>query len=587
MTSQILILLPCALLLGFKGATDACSGLPQPQPAGTRASDEISSGARFEGPNGPAKGPDYAPVVARLERDVPKLLNDNGVPGAAIALVDDQAVVWAGGFGFTNRRAKQPVTAETLFSLQSVTKTYTATAFLLAVGRNQFTLDQPLRKAVPGFLVQCARGEAELDRITFRHLLCHWGGLCHEAPIGNNYGDWHCPFDEHVRSISNTWLKCEVGQRFRYSNLGYDLVAYALQERAGKPFHRYMREELLEPLGMSTSTVDQTQALHTMNRARGHIEGKVVPPLEVPMLGAGGLYSSARDMAKFISFHLAGGVAQGRRLIPADVLRTQYVPQFTLPGARAGYALGVNSRPYHGATLVFHGGGGYGYSTDQRWVPEFGLGVVVLTNGEEGDNFVSDLADRTLQALILAKRGVVPPEEPLPWTREPVIAIKAEELKRLEGSYLVGAQLTSFRVEGDRLHIVRGKRDNPLDALTPTRFVRGGDLYEFLLDDRGSVREVRNHGDNGVSFFVPNDSPRDPPGPAKPEWTAFLGAYHATAYGQDVEGRVALKNGYVYWNDRLKLREYRQGLFFTADGDTVEFGRDAVEYGNRHFGRAE
>ena len=348
-----------------------------------------------------------------------------------------------------------------------------------------------------------------------------------------------------------------------------------------------MREELLEPLGMMRSTFDQTQALETTDRARGHIEGREVPPLEVPMLGAGGMYSSASDMAKFISFHLAGGVAQGRRLIPADVLRTQYVPQFTLPGARAGYALGVNSRPYHGATLVFHGGGGYGYSTDQRWVPEFGLGVVVLTNGEEGDNFVSDLADRTLQALILAKRGAVPPDEPLPWTREPVIAIKAEELKRLEGSYLVGAQLTSFRVEGDRLHIVRGKRDNPLDALSPTRFVRGGDLYEFLLDDRGSVREVRNHGDNGVSFFVPNDSPRDPPGPAKPEWTAFLGVYHATAYGQDVEGRVTLKNGYVYWNDRLKLREYRPGLFFTADGDSVEFGRDAVEYGNRHFRRAE
>ncbi len=165
-----------------------------------------------------------------------------------------------------------------------------------------------------------------------------------------------------------------MGERFRYSNLGYDLVAYALQVRAGKPFARLMREELLEPLGMTSSTFDQTEALGCADRARGHIEEKEVPPLEVPMLGAGGLYSTARDVAKFVSFHLAGGVARGRRLASAAVLKEMYTPQFALPGQKAGYALGVTSRPYHGATLVFHGGSGYGYSTDQRWAPEYGMG---------------------------------------------------------------------------------------------------------------------------------------------------------------------------------------------------------------------
>ncbi len=137
---------------------------------------------------------------------------------------------------------------------------------------------------------------------------------------------------------------------------------------------------------------------------------------------------------------------------------------------------------------------------------------MVLSNGEEGDNFVADLADRALQAMIRAKRGALPPDEPLSWTREPLVNLKPDRLRRLEGSYLVGAQLTTVRVEGDRLHIVRGARDLPLDAHSPTRFGRGGDLYEFLLDDRGRVREVRNHGDNGVSFLVPNDSPGEPAG---------------------------------------------------------------------------
>ncbi len=82
-----------------------------------------------------------------------------------------------------------------------------------------------------------------------------------------------------------------------------------------------------------------------------------------------------------------------------------YTPQFPLPGQKAGYGLGVNSRPYHGATLLFHGGGGYGYSTDQRWVPEYKVGVVILSNGDAGDNFVADLADRALQGHDPRKRG--------------------------------------------------------------------------------------------------------------------------------------------------------------------------------------
>ncbi len=529
----------------------------------------------------------YTPVIEWLQRDVPKLLAENHVPGASVALVDDQTVIWSGGFGFTDRSEKTGITADTRFSLQSVSKTYTATAFVRAMDLGRFTLDEPLKKAVPGFSVHSRRGEAEVDDITFRHLLSHWAGLCHEAPVGNNYGDWHCTFDEHARSISDTWLKCRVGERFRYSNLGYDLVGYALQLRAGKPFPRLMREELLEPLGMSASTFDQAEALADPHRARGHSQGKEVPPLEIPMLAAGGMYSTCGDMAKFIAFQLAGGTVQGRRLISADALRAMSTPQFPLPGQKAGYGLGVNSRPYHGATLLFHGGGGYGYSTDHRWVPEDKVGVVILSNGDGGDNFVADLADRALQEMIRTKRAALPPDEPLPWTQEPVVTLKLEELRRLEGSYLVGAQLTAFRLEGDRLHIVRGKRSEPLDAHSPTRFSRGLNLYQYLFDGQGRVREVQNHGDNGVSFLLPNDSPRDPAGPAKPEWARFLGVYHARVYGQDNETPVVFKNGHLYWNDRLKLREYRPGLFFTADGDSVQFGEDTVEYANRHFRRVK
>jgi CubicO group peptidase (beta-lactamase class C family) len=526
---------------------------------------------------------DYTTVVERLRRDAPSLLKENGVPGLGVALIDDQTVVWKGGVGFTDRSGKQPVTADTLFSLQSISKTYTATAFMMAVGRKQISLDDQVAKLIPGFHLNNRWKTTDLQKMTFRHLLSHLGGLCHEAPIGNNYGEWHCSFDDHIKSVFDTWLKCPVGERYRYSNLGIDLAGYALAQRTGAPFTEYMRQELLEPLGMSSSTFDQARALANNVRARGHIDGREVPALEVPMLAAGGLYASAGDMAKFVSFHLAGGVAGGRRLVPAEVLREMYVPQLSRSGLSAGYGLGVSSRPYHGGTLLFHGGGGYGYATDQRWAPEYGVGIVMLSNGEEGDNFVADLADRTLQAMIVAKRGSLPENRPLPWAGEPAIVLKADEIRRLEGTYVTGTQLTTFRIDGDRLHLVKGKRSTPLESLSRTRFRRGLDLYEFLFDDQGQVREVHNRGDTGVSVLLPNDSPRDPAGPAKAEWSRFLGAYTAKSYGQEGIRKVTLKNGYLYWDDRFKLHEYRPGLFFTGDGDSVEFRVDRVDFGNRHF----
>jgi CubicO group peptidase (beta-lactamase class C family) len=529
--------------------------------------------------------PEYRAIVSRLQKQMPKLLAEHSVPGAAVALVDDQEIAWVGGFGSTDRTGKRPVTADTLFSLQSITKTYTATAFLIAASQGRITLDEPLKKALPGFTVHSRWGDGEADNISFRHLLSHYAGLCHEAPVGNNYGEWHCPFDEHVRSIGNTWLKCRVGERFRYSNLGFDLVGYALQRRLEKPFPRLMREELFAPLGMTASTLDQTEALADANRARGHVGTSEVPPLEIPMLAAGGMYASARDMAKFVSFHLAGGCVKGRRLVVSEALRAMYTPQFVVAGQTAGYGLGVNARPYHGATLLFHGGGGYGYATDQRWVPEHKVGVVVLTNGEGGDNFVADVADQVLQEMIRAKTGSLALDKPLPGVGETVINPEPEILRPLEGTYIISSQTITFRANAGRLHLIRGKRDQILDAYSPTRFGGAGQTYEFVTDERGKVPEVRNAGDNGVSVFVRNDSLEDAPGRFRSEWDRYVGDYRARAYGLEDVKSVTRKNGYLYWNDRLKLTEYRENLFFTADGDAVEFGRDSVDYGNRHFHR--
>src|SRR5262245_44221606 len=125
---------------------------------------------------------DYAVVVSKLKEELPGLMDKSNVPGLAIAIVDGERLVWAEGFGYTRRSNQAKVTADTLFSLQSISKTYTATGFLKAVDKGWLELDDPLRKYMPKFTVKSRFGKQEAKKITFRHLLSHWSGLPHEAP---------------------------------------------------------------------------------------------------------------------------------------------------------------------------------------------------------------------------------------------------------------------------------------------------------------------------------------------------------------------------------------------------------------------
>jgi CubicO group peptidase (beta-lactamase class C family) len=147
-------------------------------------------------------------------------MGEDQVPGVAIGLLDGQRVVWTEGFGLANIATQAPVSPETVFSVQSISKTYTATAFVRAIDRKLIGLDDRVVDILPGFAIRDRFGGHEIGRITMRQLLSHWAGLCQEAPVGNNYGDWHCSLKEHIASIEDSWLRLPVGRYYRYSNLG-------------------------------------------------------------------------------------------------------------------------------------------------------------------------------------------------------------------------------------------------------------------------------------------------------------------------------------------------------------------------------
>jgi CubicO group peptidase (beta-lactamase class C family) len=325
-------------------------------------------------------------VLAAYRARIPRLMAEQGVPGVAVVVVDGDRVLWEQGFGSTDRDGGVPVTPDTIFSVQSMSKTFTATAVLQAVQAGRLDLDAPLARYLPGFTVHSAFEQHPERRITVRMLLSCTAGLGHEAPLGNNYTPEVGTFDDHVRSIGRTWLRFPVGTGFAYSNEGFDLAGYVLEQVSGKPFPEVVHDSLLAPLGMDRSTFDRAAVRAATNRAVGHTGGIAPPRLGSPMTAAGGLWTSAADLARFLRFQLDNGRVDGRTVLDPSLLRQMRTVPDSPPSTTAGYALGIARTRWQAAQnldLFTHGGGGEGFLSDLWFAPQLRLGVAVLTNSDD------------------------------------------------------------------------------------------------------------------------------------------------------------------------------------------------------------
>ena len=366
-------------------------------------------------------GDPVTPVIDRFRTEIPRLMAEQAVPGIAVAVVDRGRPVWVEGFGHLDGPDSLPVTTDTIFSVQSTSKTFTATAVMRAVQDGLVSLDEPITTYLPEFTVHSAFEAHPERRLTLRMLLAHTAGFTHEAPVGNNNAIDPGTFDEHVRSISETWLRFPVGTGYAYSNLGIDLAGYILERIRGRPFAQLMDESLLAPLGMTGSTFDRERIRATTDRALGHIYGTTAPLVDVPMTAAGGLYTSAADLARFLSFQIDGGSVAGRSLVDPSLLEEMRTVPAPNAGAPAGYALGIARTRWRAERyqdLFSHGGGGFGFLSDLWFAPTIGIGVAILTNSSD-HKLQGDLAISILRAFVDAPGSAFGQRlESLPWQGE-------------------------------------------------------------------------------------------------------------------------------------------------------------------------
>lgn len=530
-------------------------------------------------------------IIRDYRRQIPTIMTKQNLPGLAIALIFDGQLIWAEGFGVTDRESLKPVTPKTLFSVQSISKMYTATMVMAAIDDGLLELDQPITKYLPDFSVN-SRFEADPQkRITLRLLLGHHAGLTHEAPIGNNFDNNTESLDDHFSSISNTWLKFRVGERFSYSNLGIDLAGHILEIAYRQPFQRIMQKELFDPLGLESTAVDKEEIKRQQNRAIGHSDKHIDIPREIPMVPAGGIYSNVLDMARFIQFHLQGSETGGNKRIKPHNLTAMY--QSCCESLSSSYGLGIQlSQSRFGDTEVTsfgHGGSGFGFQSSMYWYSELGLGIALIANDNTNTltyrTIVGPLNDNILSAF-LGEKGT-PSNHSYPAT-EP-IEVPAEQQKQFVGLYLGSRDIELVMLDGklgwnfsNNFYPARFLSTDEIEVNLPALRLRcsfSGD--EFRYPAWASCETRIGNSLNFSEVLAYNGNPDDPPGPDKPEWRHHLGKYEIVQWGTLIETlELQVKNGHLYFGKYRVLDETLPGLFSLADGEVLDLSGKTPTYRN-------
>jgi D-alanyl-D-alanine carboxypeptidase len=323
-------------------------------------------------------------ALAQVKTILEAARQEQQVPGLSIAVVHDQRVLWSQGIGMANLQAQHPATPHTLYGVGSITKLLTATALLHLRDQGRLLLDEPVERYVPTFIL--ASRFADPRPPTFRQLLSHTAGLPREAPLDYWQSQVFPSAVLVLESLKQTELIFEPLHSYKYSNLGYAILGYALEQIAHQPYQHYLTEQILRPLGMDQSgyeisRLDNTRlATGYMLKQGGIAQRETTPPDYRALTSAMGLYSSVEDLTRFLSLQFHEGPADNTHVLGASTLREMRTPVYLAPDWQSAMALSWKVERIGEHTALTHGGGVYGYTTSVMIVPEVKLGVAISTN---------------------------------------------------------------------------------------------------------------------------------------------------------------------------------------------------------------
>lgn len=332
-------------------------------------------------------------------------LIEESVPSLAVAVVADGRILWEEGFGWANAERRVPATAHTPYSIASISKPITATALMTLVETGRIDLDRPANDYLGRAKLHACVGSAEAA--TVRRLADHTSGVAGHYQFFYADEPFRAPaMDETILRYGN--LITAPGERFGYSNLGYGVLGYIIERTSGLAFEDFMRRRVFIPLGMTRSSVGIGQALRDETAVRYGKDALPLPLYDSDTPGAGDVFASAHDLARFALFHLQAHLPDQKSILSDATIQVMRDP--TAESYLGGYGVGFIINRRNGRLVVSHSGGMGGVTTQMVLLPEANVAVVALSNS--GNHLPFRITDEILSALLPDWRVAPPRESP-------------------------------------------------------------------------------------------------------------------------------------------------------------------------------
>lgn len=318
--------------------------------------------------------------LAAIEQTLEAKRKEYGVPGMSLVIVKDDHIIYMKGLGFKDLEKSVAVTPDTLFAIGSSTKAFTALTVLMSADEGKLSLDDSPKKYLPYFKLYDPEADA---KITIRDLLSHSSGL-NRTDLALAIGT--LSREEVIRVAGLAHPTAKFREKFQYQNVMFTVAGEVAAHAQGKSWESLVRERIFKPLGMKSSNLSVKEMESSRDFSYGYTyntdtkENRRVPMRELtPAAPAGAINSSARDMAEWLRFMLAGGVANGKRLVSEKSFNEFTSTQMKI-GGNVTYGLGWFLRDWNGHKVIEHGGNIDGFNAEVALMPDQHLGFVMLTN---------------------------------------------------------------------------------------------------------------------------------------------------------------------------------------------------------------
>ncbi|RXJ04641.1 class A beta-lactamase-related serine hydrolase [Anaerobacillus alkaliphilus] len=350
-------------------------------------------------------------------------MKEHHIPGCAVAVSQKGKVIYKKGFGYRDMITKRPVTPETIFGVASVTKSFTALSIMKLEEEGHLSVDDPVVQHLPEFKLV---GVEDISTIKIHHLLTHTTGL---APMFRR--EELRKLKHHIAYLADKEYERlgEPGEYFSYCNDTFLLLGAIIEKYTGKLYRRYVTESILNPLGMYRSTLsidelgkyENVSIPYDYNKKTLQLEEKPWPKLGNYEIG-GGIRSTVLDLLEYGQVYINGG----KGLLSEEKVKKMWENPFKVrENTYYGFALQVTPN-YANGTLIEHGGGQPGVSSNFGFIPEQKLVVSVLCN-------VSNVpVDEIWLAAVNTALGLPMDQKR---TTEPVYEISEERLSQFLGAY--------------------------------------------------------------------------------------------------------------------------------------------------------